>query len=411
MMVFPFSATGRTTTDLRSALKPSLLSSHKTHGTPFGWHMWHRKRLSKIYLDLSSSGSWTAIFGDEDTGILLTARKLIQRLGKEERPIILLDLVGIMGSAADHCATFEPSDMSSDLVFNIFEMHFSEDESEEIEIATRIFTESLELTQGQSQILWEALRSTYRRKRRGDLASSRHPMSTIIAEIQRKHIPRSTNTESLVLLKKMVTLAEGKSGKILNSRDSNPTPEFLRQKTLIQLGELGDIQLKRLLVSLLLASLTQAISDNTSEMRSHLPLLVLIEGGPTLVERQEGQGMNLQYLQDLRKKGMNLLIIQASPRKTPLSLVEQCQTRIAHRLTNQEDLDLTQKILNLTDVERDLLQELSDDEVLMRTSDHPQPFLAHVSDHTRSTLEMKEGRSVSGEDVLEIVYESDEEER
>jgi len=367
---------------------------------------WQRKNIFKFYLGLAEPDNWLLIFGDQGSAITENAQKIIRGLKQNGKAVIIFDTEGIGNPPRDFDRIMRPGDRDNPLRLNILEEDFSEDISEEIEIVTRIFTESLNLSPEQSQTLWEAFRSIYRgrqMKKKVDLGPA---ISFIIAEIQKNIDPRRVQSESFILLmKKLVQLAEGKLGEILNQRNSIRIRELLRGTTLIELGQLRDIGVKRLLVSIVLASLGQAIKAEASGEQGHQLFLVLKESGPILREGRREQSIIKQTLLEFRRRGVGLLLIQRSLREIPRYLIDRCRTRICHRLTDMEDVDLAHKILNLSEDQAALLLELSDREAVVKTSDYAQPFLAWIPGSDLPSAEKMAGEPIPEEDVLEIILE------
>jgi len=324
----------------------------------------------------------------------------------------MLDLEGKGGSQRGFDRILRIGDEESPLALNVLEMGYSEDISEESEIVTRVFTESLGLSPEQSQLLWETFRSIYRQRKTEGRTTRRYAISSIIAEIQRNSDSHGVSSELLTLLRKLVTLAEGKAGEILNKGNSIKVAEILKGTTLIELREVTDLAVRRLLLSLILVSLTQYIKTQASEKKEPRLFLVLKDGGSTLEEDETGRSIMKQSLLDLGMRGIGLLIIQASPRRTPPYIVDLCQTRICHRLANRGDRDLAQKILNLDETQTGLLQELSNKEALVKTPDYALPILAWIPGEVPPATERTEKAPSYEEDLLEIMsetYENEEE--
>ena len=87
---------------------------------------------------------------------------------------------------------------------------------------------------------------------------------------------------------------------------------------------------------------------------------------------------------------------------------ERCQTRICHRLTNHEDINLAKNILNMDDPEKAIIIELSNREALVKTEYNAQPFLVQISDPDLSLLNRREEETPIEEDILEIVSPTEE---
>ena len=330
---------------------------------------------------------------------------IIHGLRQIGRPIIILDLEGEEWPARGFDRILRVGDDENPLALNALEMNFSEDAGEESEIATQVFTESLGLSPGQSQILWETFRLICRQREVEDKEMRRHAISSIIAEIQRNTDPQRIPPESPALLRKLVLLAEGKIGKALNQGNPIKIGEILKGTTLVELREVADLQARKLLLSLILVSLTQHVKTRVSEEQDHPLFLVLKEGGSILEEDEVGHSILRQSLLELGKRGINLLIIQASPRIAPPYLLDRCQTRIFHRLTNRGDIDLAQRILNLDESQTILLQEMSSKEALVKTPEHIQPVLTWIPGSVSLTTERAEKASPHETDLLEIVSE------
>ncbi len=410
LITFPSFAIGRVTTDPRSKFRPSLTGTRNLDGILLGWVRWYRKNLFRIYLESDNLDNWTVIFGDQDTDILETSQVLIQGLYQKKNPIIILDLERLESTPMNLNTIMKPEDQKNPLRLNLLEMNFSEDANEKVEIVTRAFKESLRLSPEQSQILWETFRSIFRQRRTEEMNGRRPAISSIIAEIQRNRDPHRDSPELSMLLKKIVSLAEGKIGSILNQRDSIQVEDLMRGTTLIELGQLRDTGAKRLLASLILASLTQAVKVQVLGEEDCKPFLVLREAGSITEEDAGDQNIIMQTLLELKRRGIGLLVVQTSPRMIPSYLVEQCRTRICHRLVNRRDLDLAQKIFNLDDAQTDLLQELSDKEALVKTPDQIRPFLIWIGDLDLPQAEKIANKPLFEEDVLEILSEVSEDE-
>ena len=405
LITFPAFATGRATTSIRSELKPQLTGAQINEGTLLGYVRWQKKNLQRIYLELDSPNSWTAIFGDQDTAIFETGKTILRDLQRKKNPIIILDLEGTGGDLTTFDKRLGLGDKDTPLKLNVLEMDFSEDHSENVETITRAFTESLGLSTVQSQTLWEACRSIFRRKRTEERNDAQRAISSIIAEIQRIDDPLRFSSESSTLLKKLVSLAEGKAGSILNQRASIQIDELMMGTTLIGLRELKDAGLKNLLTSLILAYFARAIKIRVGIEEPQHPFLVLKEPRIILKEGAEDQTMIKQILLELKRNGVGLLLIQTSPISAPQYIVDRCQTRICHRLTNRSDLDLAQKTFNLDNTRKEILKGLLDKEVLVKIAKQIQPFLVEIVDSTQPQKGRKEEEAPLEEDVLEIMSE------
>ncbi|MBL7118468.1 ATP-binding protein [Candidatus Bathyarchaeota archaeon] len=389
-------------------MKPSLTGTQKTNGTLLGWVRWHRKNLFRFYLESNNNDNWTAIFGDQETAILGTSQVLIKELQQKGTPIIIFDLEEMKGNLITFDKIMKPGDRKTPLRLNILEMNLSEDVSEKVEIVTRAFKESLGLSPGQQQTLWETLRSIYRQRQTARIDDMHPAISSIITEIHRNRDPHQVSPESFILLKEMVSLAEGRAGSTLNQRDSIQIEDLLKGTTRIDLSALRDSRVKKLLASLILTSLRQVVKAQFSEEGGCNLFLIMIEAGSILEGEAEDQGLIMQTLLELKRRGVGLLIIQTFPRIAPLYLLEQCQTRICHRLTNRRDLDIAQKIFNLDETQTELLRGLSDREALVKTPDQIQPFLAWIIDPKHLQTEKNGKTPFYEEDILEIVSEVSE---
>jgi len=369
---------------------------------------WHRKNLFKLYLESNNPDNWTAIFGDQETAILETSQVLVEELRQRGIPIIVFDLEGMKGNLTTFNRIMKPGDMKIPLRLNLLKMTLSEDVSEKVGIVTRAFKESLELSPEQQQTLWKTFRSIYRQRRMERMDDTHPAISSIIAELHRNHDPRQVSPELPILLKEMVSLAEGKAGSMFNQRDSILIEDLMKGTTLIELSTLRDSRIKKLLVSLILTSLTQVVKTQFSEEGRCNLFLVLREAGSILERGAEDQSMITQTLLELRRKGVGLLIVQTSPRRAPPYILEHCQTRICHRLTNRRDLDLAQKIFNLDEAQTELLRGLSDREALVKTPGQIRPFVAWIIDSNHLQAEKNENPPLDEEDILEIVSEVSE---
>lgn len=337
-----------------------------------------------------------------------TAEKIIRGVEKKNKSIIMLDLEEIGRPPIHFDLKIRPDDKENPLRLNVLEIGFSNEDSEEVEIIVEAFSESLKLSQEQTQTLWETLRTLYRRKRTEENDSPPPAISSIITEIQRNIDPQRVPPESSALLKILVSLTEGNVGKTLNSKDSTCIEDFLRGNILIDLGKLRNTRVKKLIVSLFLASLTQSVKSKVLRKQEIQFYLVLKEVGSILDEDEGDQRIVQKTLLELKKIGVSLLLIQASPKRISPCLLERCQTRICHRLTNHEDIDLTKKILNIGDTERTIMYELSNREALVKTEYYAQSFLVQILKPDFSLLNRREDETPIEEDILEIVSITEE---
>ena len=226
--------------------------------------------------------------------------------------------------------------------------------------------------------------------------------------LQKNIDPQRAPPGSSALLKKLVSLTEGNVGRTLNSKDSICIEDLLIDNTLIDLGKLRNTGIKKLIVSLLLASFAQKIKVKVSKKQEIQCYLILKECSSILREDEGDQRIVQKTLLELKRMGVSLLFIQTASKRVSPCLLERCQTRICHRLTNHEDINLAKNILNMDDPEKAIIIELSNREALVKTEYNAQPFLVQISDPDLSLLNRREEETPIEEDILEIVSPTEE---
>jgi hypothetical protein len=338
-----------------------------------------------------------------------TAEKMIRGVEEKKNTIIMLDLDGIERPSIHFNLKTGSGDRDNPLRLNILDIDFSNEDSEEIEIITETFTDSLKLSQEQTQIFWNALRTIQRRRRIEEDEMSHPAISSIITEIQRHTDPQRAQPESTSLLRILVSLTEGQVGEALNSKESTCIEDLLKRNTLIDLSKLRNTRVKKLLISLLLASISQIVKSRVLKQKGNKFYLVLKDDGSILREDKMERNTAQKTLLELKKMGVSLLIIQTSMKQISSYLIEQCQTKICHRLTNSKDIDLAKNMLNLREPEKDAICELSSREALVKTTYSVRPFLIQVFNPDLQLSSSMEDETAAEEDILEIISTAEEE--
>jgi len=321
---------------------------------------------------------------------------------------MIIDLEGGERLSDSYTKIIRPEDIEHPLELNILKSIFTGDPTEEPELITRAFGDALRYTPRQTQIFWEAVRLLRQRGGLGDTERALPPIFALIAEIQKNRDPLKEGIETSILLKQLLSLSGGRIGKILNTRESIKIEEAVEGITLIELGDLKNNKAKKIILLLILALLTRYIDREASEEGKRSPLLV-IQGIGSIPPSEMDEDMLLQSLMNLKRREISILFVQRSPREIPNQLVEDCEIRICHRLSNRGDQDPAQKILNLTKRQAALLEELTNREAILKTKDYTQPLIMWIPNKSLIDKEVTRDDPKIKDIILEIIVpETDE---
>lgn len=168
------------------------------------------------------------------------------------------------------------------------------------------------------------------------------------------------------LVSRISNLTKGAKGAMLNTRKSFDFDALLDQKVIFELEAVQSQEEKSFLMGLILARLSYAIKKRFANKKDFRHITLIEEAHHLLSKvgysdngaKKNAVEMFSNMLAEVRKYGEGLIIVDQSPNKMTPEVLKNTNTKIIHRLFDQEDKDCIGNTMMMDSKQKDHLSNL-----------------------------------------------------
>lgn len=299
---------------------------------------------------------------------------------------------------------------------NPFELTEGEMVSTHADMLTATFTSAFPMEGSMPQIIEEAIYKCYKDKNfstvdieRPDncdfpiLADFVKALSEIVKE--KKFSERLGQDYIGTLVSRFSNLLIGSKGLILNCHKTTSFSELLRKNVVLELENVASREDKSLLMGIILMRLNEEIKllhkkdtnfRHITLVEEAHRLLSKVEYGDT-GNKKNAVGTFCDMLAEVRKYGESLIIVDQSPGKLASDVIKNTNTKIIHKLSDEEDQAIAASSTLMDDKQKKFLVTLSPGEAVLFSEGNRKPILIHVERETNTT-----GKEISNNEIIEL---------
>jgi len=249
------------------------------------------------------------------------------------------------------------------------------DPVEHIAMVSDIFSDIYHFTHPQAYMFRNALQKTLSESSRDELSSIAALVRTIEAYPLRSAYDNETK---IALLRRLVPLTQGQSGKALGGGPAKVgIDELLSTTVCVELGHMRDIQSRAVFSDILL----KLIYEAKVRRKSSLDHLTVVEEARNIApaRRQEDPpSVGERMISELRKFGEAMMFVAQFPTHLASEVVKNSGTKIVHRLGWPDDVSIVGDSLGMNEAQREYLTRLRVGEAVVGVPRVPKPILVRV---------------------------------
>ncbi|MCL5671909.1 MAG: ATP-binding protein, partial [Thaumarchaeota archaeon] len=262
-----------------------------------------------------------------------------------------------------------------DFSLNPLEAGPDTDPAEHIAMVSDIFSDIYHFTHPQAYMFRNALQ-----KRLSELSADEVPTIPALVKTIESYPLRSAydNETKVALLRRLVPLAEGQSGRALGGSGPIRLEELLGTVVCVELGHLRDVQSRAVFCDVLL----KMIYEEKVKRKGPLDHMTLVEEARNVAPARRAEDpptVGERMVSELRKFGEAMMFVAQFPSHVAAEVVKNSGTKIVHRLAWPDDVSLVGDSLGLDQKQREHLTRLRVGEAVVGLSRVQKPMLVQVA--------------------------------
>jgi len=143
----------------------------------------------------------------------------------------------------------------------------------------------------------------------------------------------------------------------------------------IDLSKIGDLAIRRVYVAAFLKKIfDKALRGGFNSRR----LLIVVEEARNLLGRDNYVEILVKMLDEIRKFGVGIVIVSQSPSALVEDVMANTSTKIVHSIKSAVDLEVLDKVVNMTSEIREILPYMDKGEAVLFSSFYKKPLLIRI---------------------------------
>lgn len=341
-----------------------LLGSVKSAGGSF-----HDFRLQ-----LEDLRRHVAILGMTGSGKSTTGAAIVRQAAALGLPLLVLDWHNEYAEVVARAGGSVLSPGKDDFTINPFEVGTSSEPVEHMAMISDIFSDVYRFTHPQAFMFRNALQ-----KRLSESADDEVlRVSSLVKTIEAYPLRSAYDNETKVaLLRRLVPLTQGQSGRALDGPSTIPVEDLLGKVVCMELGHLRDIQTRTVFAEILL----KMVYEQRVKSKEGLEHLTVVEEARNIAPARRPEdppSIGERMISELRKFGEAMLFVAQFPSQIASEVVKNSGTRVIHRIAWPEDVAIIGESLGLTQEQRDYVTKLDVGEAVVSLTRLPKSILVQV---------------------------------
>jgi DNA helicase HerA-like ATPase len=238
-----------------------------------------------------------------------------------------------------------------------------------------IFSDIYHFTHPQAYMFRNALQ-----KRMSETGPEEVPtISSLVRTIEAYPLRSAYDNETKVaLLRRLVPLTQGQSGRALGGPGTLKMEELLDLPVCVELGHLRDVQSRAIFTDVML----KLVYEQKVKRKSSLDHLTVIEEARNVAPARRPEdppSVGERMISELRKFGEAIMFVARFPSHVASEVVKNSGTKIVHRVTWPDDVMLIGDSLGLNMKQREYMTRLAVGEAVVGLTRIPKAVLVQVN--------------------------------
>ncbi len=322
------------------------------------------------------------------SGKSTTAGNIVKQVAELGLPTLILDWHNEYGAAVYEMGGKVLAPGRDEFSLNPLEVGPGSDPVEHVAMVSDIFSDIYHFTHPQAYMFRNALQ-----KRLGETPAEEVPtISSLVKTIEAYPLRSAYDNETKVaLLRRLVPLTQGQSGKALGGSAPIRLEELLNATVCIELAHMKDTQSRGVFSDVLL----KMIYEEKVKRKSSMDHLTVVEEARNIAPARKAEdppSVGERMISELRKFGEAMMFVAQFPTHVAAEVVKNSGTKIVHRLAWPDDVSLIGDSLGLGQKQREYLTRLRVGEAVVGLGRISRPVLVQVRADLQTS---EESRSLS----------------
>ena len=325
-------------------------------------------------LQLEDLKKHASVLGMTGSGKSTTAASIVRQVAEMGLPTLVLDWHNEYGAAVAEAGGKVLSPGRDEFCLNPLETGPGSDLAEHIAMVSDIFSDVYHFTHPQAYMFRNALQ-----KRLSETSADEVPsISALVKTIEAYPLRSAYDNETKVaLLRRLVPLTQGQSGKALGGSGALKLDEMLGTTVCVQLGHMRDVQSRGVFSDVLL----KMIYEEKVKRKGSMDHLTVIEEARNIAPARRPEDpptVGERMISELRKFGEAMMFVAQFPTHVAAEVVKNSGTKIVHRLAWPDDVELIGDSLGLNQKQKEHLTRLRAGEAVVGLERIQKPFLVQM---------------------------------
>ncbi len=325
-------------------------------------------------LQLEDLRRHVSILGMTGSGKSTTATALVKQVAEAGLPTMILDWHNEYAEVVLEVGGKVVAPGMDDFSINPLEVGPGADPAEHIAMVSDIFSDIYHFSHPQAYMFRNALQ-----KRLNETSADEVPtVASLVKTIEAYPLRSAYDNETKVaLLRRLVPLTQGQSGKALGGSGPLRLEELLSTVVCVELNHMRDVQSRAVFSDVML----KMVYEEKARRKGGLDHLTVVEEARNIAPSRRPEdppSVGERMVSELRKFGEAMMFVAQFPSHVAAEIIKNSGTKIVHRLAWPDDVSLIGDSLGLNQKQREHLTRLKVGEAVVGLARIQKPILVQV---------------------------------
>jgi uncharacterized protein len=315
-----------------------------------------------------------SILGATGSGKSTTTGMIVAQVAGRGLPTLVLDWHNEYGETVAKLGGNVVCPGKDDFSVNPLEGDPDADPVEHVAMVSDIFSDIYHFTHPQAYMFRNALQKSLTEASSQEIPT----ISTLVRAIEAYPLRSAYDNETKVaLLRRLVPLTQGHSGKALGPDGPAKIGELLKTVTCIELGHMRDVQSRAVFSDVIL----KLVYEEKVKRKDKLNHLTIVEEARNIAPARRPEdppSVGERMASELRKFGEGMIFVAQFPSHVAAEVIKNSGTKIVHRLGWPDDVSLIGDSMGLNQKQREHLARLQIGEAVIGLERIQSPLLVKV---------------------------------